>query len=93
MFDHLEKGKQGAISCKWHLCLLRAVPAESTSMFPIHERVTLTHRRRSAAPAVIYWIRNAGKLDDAAAVVHLPLAFVLPFQTRSPTSGGKTHTL
>lgn len=59
-------------------------------MFPIHERVTLGLCHCSHAPAMIYWLQNAGQADDSMAFVHgatrdrPPSAFVLSFQLGQP---------
>lgn len=41
-------------------------------IFPIHETVTWTDCHRSPAPAVIYWLWNAGRPGEASAFVHRP---------------------
>lgn len=55
-------------------------------IFPIHETVTCADCHRSPAPAVIYWLRNAGQPAEALPFVHghviahlQPLSFFFTF--------------
>lgn len=71
MFESQKGAKQAAKNRKRHLGFAECRFSSCTEeVFPIHERVTLAHCQRSPAPAMIYWLQNAGQPDGAAAFVH-----------------------